>query len=420
LDKITSHILNASFVILALMIPFSIAGETGAIFLGILAWLLALATVPAARQSAGRILKEPIFLASILLVLSALPSLFMSENFSRAFRDWKSYWLLVVFFMVAYNLRSLTMQKRLFWILFGSLMLSCVVALIQHYGGMDLGLFTIQPKHRPGGTLYPMTLAGILYQTIMLCFAVLMRERRFSWSFVILAAGVLIQFAVLLFTLTRGAYLALAGGLLVLLLLLRSKRALVGAVVLLGLLAAFVTYKPTDLDRTLSVPDLVQAPPDRNVRTRLVLWEISLELFKRHPVFGVGMGDYSIETDKLLAERKVTTTVDSHNIYLQTLATRGLFGFIPFVLFWLVLVRGLFRLLAGLQADSFGRYFVTGAIAATAAVLVGALTENNIDDQEVFIAYLFIVGLVMGYVNMIDSGIAMKDSLRKSRFETQD
>jgi O-antigen ligase len=393
LDKLTSHIFTASFVILALMIPFSIAGETGAIFLGIIAWLLALAAVPAARQSAGRIFKDPFFLASILLVLSALPSLFMSENFSRALRDWRSYWLLVVFFMVAYNLHSMTAQRRLFWILFGAMMLACAVALVQHYGGMDLGLFTIQPKHRPGGTLYPMTLAGILYQTILVSFALLMRERRLSLPCFVLSAGVLIQFTVLLFTLTRGAYLALAGGLLIALLLLRSKRALVGVVVLLGLLAAFVTFKPTDLDRTLSVPDLVQAPPDRNVRTRLVLWEISYELFKRHPVFGVGMGDYSIETDKLLAERKVTTTVDSHNIYLQTLATRGLFGFIPFILFWLVLVRGLFRTRAGLPEDSFAKYFVTGAIAATAAVLAGALTENNIDDQEVFIAYLFIAGL---------------------------
>jgi hypothetical protein len=82
-----------------------------------------------------------------------------------------------------------------------------------------------------------------------------------------------------------------------------------------------------------------------------------------------------------------------------------LVGFIPFVLFWLVLVRGLFRLRGRLLSDSFGRYLVTGAIAATAAILLGALTENNIDDQEVFIAYLFIVGLVRSGADKIDSGI---------------
>jgi O-antigen ligase len=375
------------------MIPFSIAGETGAIFLGIIAWLIALAAIPSARKSAGAIFKDPFFYACILLVVSAIPSLLMSENFSRAFHDWKSYWLLIVYFLVAFNVRSLKMQQRLFWILFASLMLSCALALIQHYGGLDLILFTIQPKHRPGGTLYPMTLAGILYQTIMLSFAVLMRERRPSWIALLIAAGVLVQFIVLLFTLTRGAYLALAAGLLVMLLLMRNKRALTGVAVLLVLLAAFVTFKPTDLDRTLSVPNMVQTPPDRNVRTRLILWEISFELFKRHPVLGVGAGDYSIETEKLLAERKVTTTVDSHNIYLQTLATRGLVGFLPFIAFWFLLLRELFRLRCRLRPRSFGKYFVTGAIGATAAILIGALTENNIDDEEVFIAFLFIIGL---------------------------
>lgn len=395
---------TVSFVILALMIPFSIAGATGAIFLGIIAWLIALAFVPSARRKARRILKDPMFIASILLVLSAVPSLFLSENFPRAFRDWKSYWLLVVYFMIAFNLRSGKIQGVLFWTLFGAILLSCAVALVQHYGGLDLLLFTIQPKHRPGGTLYPMTLAGILYQTMLLCLALLMSERRPSTPALIIAAGILIQFAVLLFTLTRGAYLALAGGLLAALVLLKNKRALIATVVLLGLIAAFVTYKPTDLDRTLSVPDLVQTPPDRNVRTRLVLWDISIELFKRHPVFGVGMGDYSIETEKLLAERKVTTTVDSHNIYLQTLATRGLVGFIPFVLFWFVLLRELFKLRARAMPHSFAKYLVTGAIAATAAVLLGALTENNIDDAEVFIAYMFIVGLAKSTASETDTG----------------
>jgi O-antigen ligase len=399
LERLTYNIQNVSFVILALMIPFSIAGATGAIFLGMIAWLIALVFVSEARTISKRILKDPLFFASILLVLSALPSLYLSENFSRAFHDWKSYWLLIIYFMIAFNLHPGEIQHRLFWILFGAMMLSCVVALIQHYGGLDLILFSIQPKHRPGGTLYPMTLAGILYQTILLSFAVLMRERKPYLIFVILSIGILIQFAVLLFTLTRGAYLAFAGGLLVIVLLLRNKRAITGAVVLLGLLAAFLTYKPTDLDRTLSVPDLVQAPPDRNVHTRLVLWDISMELFKRHPVFGVGMGDYSIETEKLLAERKVTTTVDSHNIYLQTLATRGLFGFIPFVLFWLILLRGLFKTRARTMTDSFAKHYVTGAIGATAAVLVGALTENNIDDAEVFIAFLFIIGLAKSSIS---------------------
>ena len=36
-----------------------------------------------------------------------------------------------------------------------------------------------------------------------------------------------------------------------------------------------------------------------------------------------------------------------------------------------------------------------GSIGATVAVLFGALTENNLNDEEVFIAYMFVVGLAL-------------------------
>jgi hypothetical protein len=41
------------------------------------------------------------------------------------------------------------------------------------------------------------------------------------------------------------------------------------------------------------------------------------------------------------------------------------------------------------------RYYAIGALAATAALLAGALTENNIDDAEVLTAFMFLVGLAL-------------------------
>jgi O-antigen ligase len=116
-------------------------------------------------------------------------------------------------------------------------------------------------------------------------------------------------------------------------------------------------------------------------------------MFLDHPLFGVGMGDYSLEAEKRLAERHVRTTVDSHNIFLQILATRGLFGFIPFAGYCVVLVVSLWRLARRADPRSLARFYAIGALGATAAVLAGALTENNLDDAEVFAAFMFVVGL---------------------------
>ena len=92
--------------------------------LGLLASLIGLAADAGTRQRYRQIARDPFFVASLVLVLSALPSVLMSQNFSRALRDWKSYWILLVYFLVAYNLLSAKLRTVVFWTLFGSMTLS--------------------------------------------------------------------------------------------------------------------------------------------------------------------------------------------------------------------------------------------------------------------------------------------------------
>ena len=116
------------------------------------------------------------------------------------------------------------------------------------------------------------------------------------------------------------------------------------------------------------------------------------------------MGDFSSEAERLVGDRRVVgdrrieTVTDSHNMYLQVLTTRGLVGFVPFAVFWFVLLRILRRTRTEFgDRRSFAWHFVTGTIAATAALLVGALSENNIDDSEVFTTFMFIVGMARSF-----------------------
>jgi O-antigen ligase len=339
------------------------------------------------------VIKDPLLLGSVLLVLFGLPSVFMSENIQRALNDWGSYWLLLIYFLVAVNLAVHRMREAVFWALFASATLSCLVAFVQRAGGLDLWFIHIGSEHRVSGTMHTMTYAGILYQIIILGFAVLLRKGIPRRHAVILSAGLAAQFATILLTMTRGAWVALIAGLAAVCLLVRDK---VVAVVAAGLVVALVVFSALysrDQGRTISLGALLNSAADRNVHTRLVLWDIAWDLFEEHPLLGVGMGDYTEEADKMLAGREVRTTVDSHNVYLQILATRGLVGFLPFVFFWAALVWSLFRYKKTLEKGSLPRQYVVGAIGVTVAVLVGALTENNIDDAEVFIAFMFIVGL---------------------------
>lgn len=392
----TRRVLQFSFFAFAAFMPFSIAGMNIAFGFGALAWIVA-SILARTGANAGTprvsLRRDPLVPASLALALSALPSVLISENFDRAVNDWTSYWELLILFWVARNVRALGIRDAVYGTLVVSATLSSLVGMVQRAGGFDLGPIHIGHEYRVGSTLYTMTFAGIMYQVVVLGSAVALTRslglrRRLS-----LAGALLLQCIAIVLTMTRGAWIALAGGLSTVVVMAR-KRVMTWSVV--GLLTVLVAFAFVNFKQEgRSIPQLLHSGLDKDASTRLVLWDIAWQLFKEHPLLGVGMGDYSIEADKMLAGRKVTTTVDTHNVYLHVLATRGLVGFVPFVLFWFVLLRELVRLMRRKERGTLDYQYAVGAIAATVAVLLGALTELNIDDSEVFMAFMFMIGLVL-------------------------
>lgn len=387
LESISNGAFRAAFVLLGLFVPFSIAGMNFALGLAALAWALWIID-----RRGARVRPDGLALASIALAVSALPSVLNSENAPRALNDWRSYWELAICFLVGAHIARVRAREAAFWTMAAASVGACLVAFVQRAGGIDVGPLHIGSAHRVGGTMFTMTFAGILYQLVLFN-ATAALSPRFSRRRWLLAGIVAIEFVALLLTMTRGAWIALFAGAAVLCLLVRRRAAVVGVAIALAVAVVFSFVFARDEGRTIAVTELATRPADRNVATRLVLWAISWDLFRDHPVFGVGMGDYTIEADRRLGEREVRTTVDTHNVYLHVLATRGLVGFIPFVVYFVVLLRSLRRVWSRAGPMSIERCYAAGTIAAVAAVMVGALTENNVDDSEVFMALMFLVGI---------------------------
>jgi O-antigen ligase len=397
-ERISSVLLAVSVCGLALFIPFSISGANASIMLGFLGAIVGAIGVPEVRARFGRMKRDPMLGASLVLVVSAVPSVLMSENIRRALTDWKSYWLLLIYFLVAYGVASWRLRRKALWILFTSASLSCLVSIAQYRGGFDFLFIHVAPKPRPASTLFIMTFAGILYQLIAVNFSVLFHRGRFRRLEWILTGGLLLQMLGLFLTLTRGAWVALAAGIAAATALIRRRGPLAVTALLLAIVVVFAASDARVRRKIVSIPRALAGATDVNVATRFVLWDVSWDLIKRHPLVGVGMGDFTEEAEKLIGERHVETATDSHNVYLQVLVTRGLVGFVPFVFFWIVVLRCLARARPGPGANAaFARHFVAGVIGAAVALLVGALSENNIDDSEVFIAFMFLAGMAKSF-----------------------
>ncbi|MDH3197060.1 MAG: hypothetical protein OEO21_02365, partial [Candidatus Krumholzibacteria bacterium] len=167
-ELVLRRLFQASFFSFALFVPFSIAGMNFAFGFGALAWIISFFAFRGARSrpSSGGISvrQDPMLLASVLLVVSAIPSVLMSQDSSRATTDWLSYWELLIYFLVAANVLAVRMREVAFWALVAAATLSCVGALIERGGGLNFWFLHIPARYRVSSTLYPMTLAGILYQ----------------------------------------------------------------------------------------------------------------------------------------------------------------------------------------------------------------------------------------------------------------
>lgn len=91
------------------------------------------------------------------------------------------------------------------------------------------------------------------------------------------------------------------------------------------------------------------APANNNVGTRLEMWRAAWHLFLRHPVLGVGVGAYQVQTRDLINKHDIAPVVGiydhPHSDYFNMLSSAGIVGLLVFLA---VLIVPLLRFLRAL------------------------------------------------------------------------
>jgi O-antigen ligase len=200
----------------------------------------------------------------------------------------------------------------------------------------------------------------------------------------------------LLFTLSRGAWLALLGGL-ASLVWLKDKRWLIGlgiAVVILAL----ILPQPF-IDRFESSFDLKN---NRSNITRLKLWKGAWLIYQDHPINGVGVGYFRDEFEKNYAYLDPYNMKHAHNNFFHFLATTGTVGFLAFC--WLI--WSILKYLYDQQRDLTGDWglFVLASLGAIVVFNIQGLTEFNFGDTETIRFFWFIIALNVVVINSLIKG----------------
>ena len=197
----------------------------------------------------------------------------------------------------------------------------------------------------------------------------------------------------LLFTFTRSSWMGVIAGIFVIA-LIRYKKLVVVIVIVAAGIAIFGS--PELHARFLSIFD----PHDPSNAERLKMWGVGLQIFRDHPVFGVG--DVNLMALSRMYSQSSFGFGHAHNNIMMWLITLGVLGFV-FIIFWFIKIwKILWNTYKKSNSDWLYESFTLGAIAAFVGFHVNGMFEWNFGDAEIFMMLWIMVGMVMSIKKIIE------------------
>ena len=318
-------------VALVLTDPFAFYRDVGGTTLTVpkfvlLGMLVGLALDPAIRAQALGALRSaavrPLAIGLSLILGATALSIVQADHRGAALRETlKALEYCVVFASVVVALRTDPGETPIRATLCIALGLVALLALSQEIFGAPSGLwFYNHPIPRIAGPLEgPNQLSGYLGILLPVVAAYALLRRPHPLELASLAFGTM----ALMLTLSRaGTAASLAALALVLILAPSPRRRTVAAALLAGVaagLSVVAVFGSTGLFGRFSSLAEVERPG--GVGTRAELWRAAFALWKQHPLFGIGGGNFELEIAKV-GPRGVRTHANS--LYLQALVEGGL------------------------------------------------------------------------------------------------
>ena len=308
--------------------------------LGSALMLIAFAFVPDAPARLARVLREPLGLGWLALVAAILVAALIGAvrngpaAAAHGLLGWRHLLLLPVALAV-FDTRASRLHFA--FALIGIALLGAVASLIAIQAGysrneMFPGIVLRNPVTQALAFFIGALLAGVLAATQKAW----PRLQRLA-----LGLAALLLVAQLAFLQTgRSGFVALAVGMLVVVLLLLRGRALLVALVALPLLGAAVFASSPNLQQRFGVAvsemrNAAQLPQYTSMGIRVIIWQTSAEVVAQRPLLGHGLGGFAPAYEAQIKTRysegwKALPVLDPHNQYMFLWAEAGLLGLLGF------------------------------------------------------------------------------------------
>ena len=251
--------------------------------------------------------------------------------------------------------------------------------------------------HRTGGFLFQPIVFAHLYQmplAILLgLFLTMMRWREKGVWLVGLACAM--GTVAIFLSFTRGVWISLTVATFVMLFLYSRRIAALAVVLGCVLFAGAYKFVP-------AVHERVNYGLHGGDAERVWIWKANLEMFKDHPLLGIGYGENVFALDEYYKKMGAPTDVTplreihAHNQYIQMLSGTGVLGFLAYLglmFYFLSLSYRVWKVIG--SREVFYQGLSLGLIGAQVGFLVGGLTEANFEHSKMRYTVAFVWALVV-------------------------
>lgn len=324
-----------------------------------------------------------------IFLISMFVSALFSGDIIYGLERWADMWIwrFMPFVIVIFLLNKYVDAKKVMIAGFVGITVTSLYAVYQGLSGIS----------RANGFYgHPMTLGGWLCIFMPLLLIEFFEKRlldKYYWlsgiAFCVCSAG-------LVFNGTRGAWLAVAivcTGLIIYY-MFKSKSNLAVGIIFIALISALLVNNSKFMHRLDTIDDFTKYQSNTE---RILIWQSAWNMFKDHPILGVGLGQYTVNYQQkyISPQAKEPNLGHAHNNFMQMLAENGIVGFTGFiVMFGYIIFKNL------IDWFKTRNTYALMIVSATICLLLQGFTEYNVGNSAVIKMYWCTFGLLVVLENI--------------------
>ena len=260
--------------------------------------------------------KVPYFNAIGIFAGTLFVSALFSGNIGAGLKVWADFflWRFMPFMIVLFIFDNKSKVESILYATLGGFLIDCLFAI---YQGVFVYKLNIAHGRAAGFVGHPMTLAG--WECILLpVLLVFIYRRDIAGRFYV---GIASLFAVgsiaLVFNSTRGAWLALVIVLPLMSIpfILKSKKVFMIFTLIILVLGVAIVSSSSFMNRISSISN---TKTNWSNTSRFIIWDTAYGIFKEHPVFGIGLGQFKLEyKNKFTISEKMQKDANEYHKYVK-------------------------------------------------------------------------------------------------------